>query len=62
VSRAVWSRCAVSCLCYCACEVAPQVCRLTFGKERKKLYEALKAAGASYALCFAAANCYGAEV
>jgi hypothetical protein len=39
-----------------------QVCRQTFGKERAKLYDALKAAGASYALCFAAANCYGAEV
>ncbi len=39
-----------------------QVCRLTFGKERRRLYDALKLAGASYALCFAAANCYGAEV
>lgn len=36
-----------------------QVCRNTFGKQRGKLYEALKSAGASYALCFMAANTDG---
>jgi hypothetical protein len=40
-------------------DIMTLVCRNTFGKHRAKLYEALKSAGASYALCFMAANSDG---